>query len=98
MSWWKRLFFVHCLRYVCSAIVCVTSVISECAKRPYSQALVRTLALPDAAEVPVRKHLALPEYFPAPDSAGGRTATDAAHVREVVEMNLPRLEQALERA
>jgi hypothetical protein len=37
------------------------------------------------------------EYFPPPDSAGGwRTATNAAQVRELAGMDLPRLEQAWE--
>ena len=37
------------------------------------------------------------DYFPPPDSAGGwRTATSAAHLRELAAMDLPRLEQAWE--
>jgi CubicO group peptidase (beta-lactamase class C family) len=56
---------------------------SSAAERPISQGLAGTLALPN--------------YFPPPDSFGGwRTATNAAQVREAAAMDLTRLEQAWE--
>ncbi len=55
-----------------------------------SSALVLSLATHLSAQAPAA-------YFPPPDSAGGwRTAANAAQVREVAAMDLPRLEQTWE--
>src|SRR6266542_3964109 len=68
-------------RSVHSFLVLLLSTFAYAAERPIDRRLAGTLALPG--------------YFPPPDSAGGwRTATNAAQVLESAGMHLPRLEQA----
>src|SRR5262245_52845383 len=60
-------------------------------------AIMKTHYVPVALFVVSASIVHAADYFPPPDASGGwRTATNAAQVRDLVAMDLPRLEQAWE--